>query len=319
MRRDASARGSPRERTALSRPRSDAPVVCTHAPSRRPGGRILIDYVEANGIRFACLSEGAGPLVLLLHGFPDTAHTWDDVRPRLAAKGYRAVSPFMRGYHPTSIPDRDADSETLAKDVLALIVALGEESAIVVGHDWGATAAYGAATLGPERVRKLFVLAIPHPATLRPTPGKVWGVRHFFGYRLPGAPKRFAKNGFAALPRIVHRWSPAWDPPEHELAAVRECFAHEASLNAAFGYYRAFAFPLPKFFQETIKVPTVVFAGLEDSVADVSDYERAARMFESEYTIEQVPGGHFLHREHPEVFAERLLAHLWVGGTPAHG
>ena len=84
-----------------------------------------IQFVEANGLKFAYIEEGSGPLVLLLHGFPDTAHTWDDLRPRIAANGYRAVSPFMRGYHPSAIPDRDPDPETLAHDPLALIEALG--------------------------------------------------------------------------------------------------------------------------------------------------------------------------------------------------
>jgi pimeloyl-ACP methyl ester carboxylesterase len=109
-----------------------------------------VRYVEANGLRFAYREQGAGPLVLLLHGFPDTPSTWDDVRPRLAAKGYRAVSPFMRGYRPTAIPERDADMETIARDVLGLIEALGEKSAIVVGHDWGAAAAYGATSIAPD-------------------------------------------------------------------------------------------------------------------------------------------------------------------------
>ncbi|MFZ3291893.1 alpha/beta fold hydrolase, partial [Mycobacterium sp.] len=88
-----------------------------------------IRFVEANGLKFAYLEEGSGPLVLMLHGFPDTAHTWDDLRPRIAAKGYRAVSPFTRGYHPTAIPDRDADGVTLARDALALIEALGASEA----------------------------------------------------------------------------------------------------------------------------------------------------------------------------------------------
>src|SRR6202161_4476444 len=118
-----------------------------------------INFIDANGLRFAYLEEGSGPLVLLLHGFPDTAHTWDDLRPRIAAKGYRAVSPYMRGYQPTAIPARDADQETLARDPLALIDALGASEAVVIGHDWGASAAYGAAALGPDRVKKLFVLA----------------------------------------------------------------------------------------------------------------------------------------------------------------
>jgi pimeloyl-ACP methyl ester carboxylesterase len=200
---------------------------------------VIVRSLEANGLRFACLEEGSGPLVLLLHGFPDTAHTWDDVRPRLARAGFRAVSPFMRGYAPTAIPERDADQETLAKDALALIEALGEERAIVVGHDWGASAAYGAAALDPERVTKLVTLAIPHPATLRPTPRKVWGVRHFVAYKLPGAAARFAKDDFAALRAIYARWSPTWDPPAEELADVRACFADRRSLDAAFGYYRA--------------------------------------------------------------------------------
>src|ERR1700757_2951488 len=133
-----------------------------------------IHFVEANGLKFAFLEEGSGPLVLMLHGFPDTAHTWDDLRPRIAANGYRAVSPFMRGYHPSAIPDRDTDQETLARDPLALIEALGASEAIVVGHDFGAAAAYGAAALGPDRVQKLFTIAIPHPATLKPSPKKLW-------------------------------------------------------------------------------------------------------------------------------------------------
>ena len=68
-----------------------------------------VRHIEANGLRFAYLEEGRGPLVLLLHGFPDTPHSWDHVRPRIAARGFRAVSPWLRGYAPTAIPARDTD------------------------------------------------------------------------------------------------------------------------------------------------------------------------------------------------------------------
>src|ERR1700677_17263 len=267
-------------------------------------------YVDANGLRFAYLEEGAGPLVLLLHGFPDTAHTWDDLRPRIAAHGYRVVAPFMRGYDPSGIPDRDADQETLARDPLALIDALGERDAVVIGHDWGALAAYGAAALGPDRVKKLFAIGIPHPAALKPSLKKLWGVRHFVAYKLPGAPKRFARNDFAALPAIYRRWSPTWNPDPNEFDAVRAAFANPASLNAAFGYYRKLSPIASAALKARITVPTVVFAGLDDPVSEPSDYRGAARMFENEYIVEEVPGGHFMHREHPEVFAERLLSHL---------
>jgi pimeloyl-ACP methyl ester carboxylesterase len=269
-----------------------------------------LHFVDANGLKFAYLEEGTGPLVLMLHGFPDTAHTWDDLRSRIAAKGYRAVSPFMRGYQPTAIPDRDADQETLARDVLALVDALGASEAVVIGHDWGASAAYGAAALGPEWVKKLFVLAIPHPATLKPTLKKLWAVRHFAVYKLPGAPERFARNDFAALPEICRRWSPSWQPDPSEFGPVRASFSNRASLNAAFGYYRKLS-PIPSAsLKARITVPTVVFAGLDDPVAEPADYRGAARMFAGDYLVEEVDGGHFMHREHPDAFAERLLAHL---------
>ncbi|MCV7348451.1 alpha/beta fold hydrolase [Mycolicibacterium rhodesiae] len=267
-------------------------------------------FVEANGLTFAYIEQGCGPLVLMLHGFPDTAHTWDHLRPLIADRGYRAVSPFMRGYHPTAVPATDASQETLARDVLALISALGASEAVVIGHDWGASAAYGAAALRPDLVSKLMAVAIPHPATLMPSLRKLWGARHFASYKLPGAAKRFARNDFAALPGIYRRWSPTWNPPGPEFDAVRECFASPGSLDAAFGYYRKLS-PLPSpSLRAKIPAPTVVFAGMDDPVAEPSDYRRARRMFLGDYAIEEVPGGHFMHREHPDVFAERVLSHL---------
>lgn len=267
-------------------------------------------YVEANGLRFAYLEEGQGPLVLLLHGFPDTARSWDDARGRLAAKGYRAVSPWMRGYAPSGIPERDADLETLGRDALALIEALGEERAIVVGHDWGGATAYAAASLEPSRVAKLFVVGIPHPATLRVTPARVWKVRHFVAFKMPGAARRFARGDLAALPRIVKRWSPAWDVPPEELAPVREAFADPRSLDAALGYYRALPFRPQRFLRSPIQVPSVVFAGLDDDILTPDDFRAGARMFAAGYTVEEMRGGHFMHREHPDEFAGKLLAHL---------
>ena len=91
---------------------------------------------------------------------------------------------------------------------------------------------------------------------------------------------------------------------------MRASFADPASLNAAFGYYRKLS-PIPSAsLKAKITVPTVVFAGLDDPVAGPADYRRAARMFTGDYVVEEVPGGHFMHREHPDVFAERLLTHL---------
>ncbi len=269
-------------------------------------------FVSANGIRFAYIEEGPrdAPLVLMFHGFPDTAHSWDHVRPKIAAKGYRVVTPFLRGYAPTEIPGRDADSETIARDALALVDALGAKSAIMIGHDWGATVVYGATTLDASKIDKLIAIGIPHPSTLRPTLRKLWGVRHFVAFKLPGAAKRFAASDFAALPAVYNRWSPKWHPTRDDLAHIRECFSDPKSCHAAFGYYRTLQFtPIP-FMDPNIAVPTIVFCGTDDPNAELVDYERARRKFTGDYTIEQMPGGHFMHLEHPDVFAEKLLVHL---------
>ncbi len=264
-------------------------------------------YIQANGLRFAYIEEGKGPLVLLLHGFPDTAHTWDQVRPALAAAGFRAVSPFMRGYSPTEIPAKGPfDADTLGQDVLALITALGESQAIVVGHDWGASAAFSAVGLDPSKLRMLITVAIPHPAALKPTPKMLWSVRHFFALNLPGAAARIRKGNMAHIDELVQRWSPAWKVPPGETDAVKEAFRHPGCLEAAIGYYHALRPKLPASQRRKVEVPAVGFAGTDDNV-DPSVYELARKCYQNAYEVVKVPGGHFMHREHPKPFIDALL------------
>src|SRR5690606_10596075 len=119
--------------------------------------------VQANGLRFATLEAGDGPLALCLHGFPDTARSFRHQLPALAAAGFRAVAPWMRGYAPSAVPaDGPYQSAALAQDAAALIEALGYDEAVLIGHDWGAVAAHGAAILAPQRVRRLVTIAVPH-------------------------------------------------------------------------------------------------------------------------------------------------------------
>jgi pimeloyl-ACP methyl ester carboxylesterase len=270
----------------------------------------VIGQVSANGVRFSYIEEGTGPLALLLHGFPDTAHTWDFVRPAVAAAGYRAVSPFMRGYAPSEVPaDGRYDQETLGRDVLALIEALGERQATVIGHDWGATASYGAALLGPEKVRLLVTVAIPFPASIIPTPRLLGAMRHFITLRRSNAAEVARANDFALIDELVQRWSPRWKVPAGETMHVKECFRQPGSLDAALGYYRALSPFLPKWAKQQVQVPSVAFAGEHDNVP-VKAYERARRYFPKGYDVVAMPGGHFMHREYPEHFTRELLARL---------
>jgi pimeloyl-ACP methyl ester carboxylesterase len=263
--------------------------------------------VEANGVDFAYIEEGSGPLVLMLHGFPDGARTWDAVRPAVAAAGFRCVTPFMRGYFPTAIPsDSRYDSETLGNDVLALIAALGEERAIVVGQDWGANAAYCAAGLEPERVRLLVTLAIPHPATMLPTPSLLWTVRHFFTLNFSGAAARTRKGDFRHLDELGRALVAGVDG-----AARRDrCRARRAlAARTPRGRDRLLQGPLaimPKSMRRRVEVPAVSFAG-ETDIVSPDAYERARKHFKASYEVVKLPGGHFMHREHPEAFERELL------------
>ena len=267
-------------------------------------------FISANGIRFGYLESGTGPLVLLVHGFPDTAHTWDLTRPALAAAGYRAVAIFTRGYAPSSIPSDGAyDTDTLGQDLLALIEALGEQQAIVVGHDWGAGAAYSAAAMDPSRVRQLITIGIPHPASAIPTPRLLWTVRHFFRFQFKSAEDLVSRDDFAHLDELVRRWSPAWKVPAGETDAVKAALREPANLTAALGYYRALRLRLPSSHRRRISVDTVSFAGTDDVIAS-EVYERARSRFTGSYRVVTMPGGHFMHREHPERFNRELIAAL---------
>jgi pimeloyl-ACP methyl ester carboxylesterase len=275
--------------------------------------------VRANGLKFAYLEQGSGPLVLLLHGFPDTPQTWDDARPALANAGFRAVSPFMRGYAPSEIPAQPAyDSDTLGRDALALIRALGEQSAFVVGHDWGASAAYAAVGLEPERIRMLITVAIPHPASIAPTPRVLWAVRHFFALRRKHAADSVRANNFAYVDELVRRWSPEWNVPPNETEAVKRAFREPGCLEAAIGYYRALGTRLPQGQRRKVSVPAAAFAGQSDMLSPAA-YERARSRYLNRYEVVVMPGGHFMHREHPQHFTRELVRVLVAERTRATG
>ncbi|MBA3394241.1 MAG: alpha/beta hydrolase [Deltaproteobacteria bacterium] len=264
-------------------------------------------FVNANGLRFATLEAGSGPLVLLLHGFPDTAHTWDRAIAAFAAAGFRAVAPFMRGYHPTEIPPGGAyDTDTLAQDVVALIEAQTEEPAIVIGHDWGASAAYGAATIAPGRVRLLVTFAIPHPRSIKPTPRLAWAVRHFVTLRGRGAARRVARDDFAVVDELWQRWSVGWQVPPSETAHVKAAFRAAGSLDAALGYYRALTLRTPDCHRGPVTVPTIAFAGEQDLISPRA-FEKARHVFTASYEVVQVPGGHFMHRQHADHVIPELV------------
>ncbi|MBL9100064.1 MAG: alpha/beta hydrolase [Myxococcales bacterium] len=282
------------------------PPTRVHVPERG------VQYIEANGLRFAYLADGRpeDPLVLLLHGFPDTAHAWDAVRPALAARGFYVVSPFLRGYAPSGIPREDAyDAETLGRDVIGLIAAFARRDADVVGHDWGALLAYSAAALAPERVRRLVTLAIPHPATLKLRLRDIRRARHFLALRRRGAADKFARDDFAGVDELYERWSPTWRSGPAEREAVKNTFAAPGSLRGALGYYRRLKFKAPAFLRVKTRAPSLVIAGIDDGTTPLDAFDDVSG-FAGPVRVVKVPTGHFPQRERPDVVIPLLLEFL---------
>jgi pimeloyl-ACP methyl ester carboxylesterase len=272
--------------------------------------------IRTPNVTFEALEEGSGPLVLCLHGFPDTAHSFRHQMPAIAAAGFRAVAPFMRGYAPTRRPaDGRFDGAALAEDVIALLDALDAERAVVFGHDWGAVATYFAALLAPARMTKIVTAAVPYgPAFLRglaTDPGQQRRSWYMFFFQQAVADGALAHDDFALIDRLVAEWSPGWTWPVEDRERTKACFRAPGTTAAALGYYRATmgpAFADPSVLEATaagfgmpIDVPGLMIHGADDGCIGREYVEPMRAYFPRGLEIAFVPrAGHFVHQEQPD-------------------
>jgi pimeloyl-ACP methyl ester carboxylesterase len=274
-------------------------------------------FIEANGIELAYLEEGTGPLVVLLHGYPETARGWKQVQGTLAAAGYRVVAPNMRGYAPSGFaPDADYTVGTLGADALALIEALGESKAVVVGHDWGATAAMSAAVTDPDTVVGLVSLTIPHPMATEPSLSLFLNAPHFIYYQFPWASWMVARNDFAHIDGIVEAWAPTFDVARRDTTAIKESLAVDGGVEGVLGYYWSIgADPTPGTMRADkdtrFAMPTLMIAGADDGALDIELFKAGEAGFTGPYTYVELEGvGHFPQVEAPDEVAAALLTFL---------
>ncbi len=257
--------------------------------------------------------EGDGDAVVLFHGFPDTASTWDRIADALVADGYRVIVPHLRGYHPDTVnPARGYSALELAEDVIAVLDVCGVQRATLVGHDWGATLVYGAAALAPDRVSGVVACAIPHPLSLKATPALLVKARHFVALKMPWAAREFAGRNFAAVDRLYRRWAPTWQGPDRDrcVANIKAAFADRDVLEAALGYYRDLSPTVPTALRGRLAMPALVVGGTRDLVPPEA-FEASRSAFTGPVDVHIFEGaGHWPHREDEERFIVVLRTFL---------
>jgi pimeloyl-ACP methyl ester carboxylesterase len=287
----------------------------------------LLDIAYADG------GPADGPPVLLLHGWPDSPRTWQDVATRLNAAGMRTIVPALRGFAPTRFRDpetpRTAQIVALAQDAIELLDGLGLDRVAVVGHDWGARAGYALAALVPRRVSRLVSVSVGYdPAGALVLPGfeqaRLWWYQWFLTMDAGAEAMRMDPIGFTRL-----QWD-TWSPPgwyeEYEFAATAEAFEHPDFVPITLHGYRVRwgASPRDPAYDELerklarvthIDVPTLLIHGGSDTCVAPDGTEDRGGYFTAAYRRVVVPGaGHFVPREAPGTVAELVIDHLRAAG-----
>jgi pimeloyl-ACP methyl ester carboxylesterase len=270
--------------------------------------------VSANGVTFHARTCGAeGPLALCLHGFPDSAHTWDQLLPALAAAGFRAVAPFTRGYAPTEVPaDGDFSGPALTADANALHDALGGDGdAVLIGHDWGAMTTYAAAAAAPEKWRRCVAIAVPPPAAAASAFFHYAQLKksfYVFMFQTPLAELVVSAEDLKFIDNLWRDWSPSYDATA-DLPHVKEALSEPANLTAAIGYYRAMF--TTGFTGGAPTQPTLYLHGNEDGAFGVEGVRDTAAELSADSRVEIIDGaGHFLHLEKPAEINKLIIE--WV-------
>ena len=289
---------------------------------------MLTRRIAANGMDFEILEAGEGPLAILLHGFPDQARSWTPLIERLAAEGYRAVAPVMRGFGGPA-PDGCYQGWATGGDAVALIEALGYEKAVVIGHDWGAGAAYAAATMAPHRVEKLVAMAVPYgpqlPASMLLDGDQQRRSWYMFFFQTGLAEMAVPLNDFAFIDRLWAEWSPGYVLPDADRAALKAQFAAPGVLSNALAYYRQVFTPsaskpewAPMAAKATgpIAVPTLYLHGVNDGCVGAYLSDGMETQFTGGFRRVLVENaGHFLQLEQPQVVGDAVVGFLKQGSA----
>jgi pimeloyl-ACP methyl ester carboxylesterase len=271
--------------------------------------------ISANGTRFHIAEAGDGPLVLLLHGFPQFWWTWRNQLVTLADAGFRAVAVDLRGYGGSDKPPRGYDLITAASDAAGLIRSLGEANAVVIGHDWGGLVAWTMAAYHPKVVRRLAVISMAHPLRMRSAVftdplGQGRRSGYTFGFQVPILPEHnLVRDHAQRVGQMLRTWSgPGWPDPETERRyRTAMCIPHVA--HSALEYHRWFArsrlrpdgLRYTRRMRAPIQAPTLHLQGALDTCVLPATSRGSGQHVDGPYRWRLLDGaGHFPHEEQPD-------------------
>lgn len=279
--------------------------------------------VTAGGLRIHLAEAGPadGPLVVLLHGFPEFWWSWRRQLLDLGAAGYHAVAPDLRGYGATDKPPRGYDAYTLAADVAGLVRALGARDAYLVGHDYGGYLAWITATLHPRLVRRLAVLGAAHPARMHSAvlgdPRQAKASSYIAGFQVPKVPEARLRDG-DLVSRLLHRWGGPGFPDQETEARCAQAMAIPGSAHCALEFYRwsvrsqtrPSGWRFRRLVSAGVSAPVLHLHGALDTCVLTSTVHGSGAYARAGYRLQVLDGlGHFAHQEDPPAVTAALLAH----------
>jgi pimeloyl-ACP methyl ester carboxylesterase len=276
--------------------------------------------IQTNGVKLHVVQAGPqdGPLVILLHGFPEFWYGWRHQIDFLVEQGYRLWMPDQRGYN---LSDKPAGIEpynqpTLADDVRGLIDASGRKKVFLVGHDWGAAVAWWTAMKYPERLEKLVILNVPHPIVSASTIGKNWEQTrkswYIFAFQIPRLPEALiSANNWKGMVRSLNNAMKPGTFTDEDLEKYREAWSQPGAFTAMVNWYRAAGRLRPKLPpQRRIIMPTRIIWGAQDIALIREGAQMSMEFVDHGDLIYIEEAGHFVQHEAPDRVNELIAEFL---------
>jgi epoxide hydrolase 4 len=265
-----------------------AAITLAVAAQAAPAAKLEDHYAQNGSVRIHYVAEGKGPLVVMVHGFPDYWATWKPLMATLSAAGYRTVALDNRGYNLSDHPQGEAAyaMPNLVGDVAAVVAAEGQKNTILIGHDWGASIAWNTTFARPDLVNKLIIMAVPHPAGMQremaTNKAQQAGSNYARNFQKEGSEKNLTAEGLAGWVKDFKR----------------------SDFGAMMNYYRAnypkgvgeSAAPAPA--TPPVNVPVLVIHGMKDTALNAAGHNGTWDHVTADTTILMVPtAGHFVQHD----------------------